>query len=370
MNNYGKSLSRAEVFSALYPPNEAEIDEKLSIALIAERINVDQGFGRIDDDAVLRAILARRGPNVEREIRSEFNDGERRYKVDFPGEDRDTAYEAGDQALRRTVHFLQESAGVPHATFLPYQYLLIVLSRLFAHHPEPDARNLQLLRRWFWRAALVGPALFKGSTTGTTRGLCSKIQPDDLTGSVQDLLVSVRGDEYPLPDLNRFKTNEAATKIILCTWWSLAPRSPRTGEPYERARLSEFLAESATAADAVRDIFSRRAVSKPYRLWAANRLLMPDRDAAINEMDSLLVRQPLAIEEQQWEATLRSHGITPDSAKLLVSGKVVEFLTARQETLRHDLQEFLKQMCEWDFENTPSLADLVVEDLEDADDPD
>ena len=165
MNNYGKRLTKAEIFSALYAQDETVTDSKLTLAWIAERIDNDLGFGRIDDGTVLRAILARRGPGVEREIRSEFDDEERRYKVDFPGEDRDTAYVAGARALRRAVHFLQESAGVPHITFLPYQYLLIVLSRLFAHHPEPDGRNLQLLRRWFWRAALVGPALFKGGTT-------------------------------------------------------------------------------------------------------------------------------------------------------------------------------------------------------------
>lgn len=362
MNNYGKRLSKAEVFSALYSGKEAEKNE-YRFALIAERIEDDLRFGRIDDDTVLRAILARRGPNIEREIRIEFNEQERRGAVDFPGEVLETAYESGERALRRAVRFLQETARVPHVTFLAYQYLLIVLSRLFAHHPEPDARNLQLLRRWFWRAALVGPALFKGSTTGTTRALCSKIRSDDLTGSVQELLAAVSQHAFPLPNSTRFRTNHAATKITLCAWWSLEPRSPRTGESYELGQLAETLIDSATAADAVPTIFNRRAVPEPYRMWAANRILMPDKDEAANEVDSLLSPQLLAVaHERTWEAILRSHAVTPDTARLLENDKIEEFLKARQETVRNDLQAFLDRMCEASFEDTPSLTDLVVQD--------
>ncbi|MGH8907620.1 MAG: DUF262 domain-containing protein [Egibacteraceae bacterium] len=368
MNNYGKRLSKAEVFSALYARNEAVSGESLTFALIAERIDAELSFGRIDDDTVLRAILARRGPNVEREIRGEFNDLERRYKVDFPGEDLDTAYEAGGQALGRAVSFLQQSAGVPHVTFLAYRYLLIVLSRLFAHHPEPDARNLQLLRRWFWRAAVVGPTLFKGGTTGTAYALCSRIRPYDLTGSVQDLLAAVGTNDRPLPDLRRFSANESAAKIILCAWWSSEPRSPRTGEPYGRPQLSEALTDQATAARAVHHIFGRRDVPQSHQMWAANYVLIADKDEPVNEVDSLLAHQPLAIKDgRRWEATLRSHGITTETARLLVPDTTVKFLDARQETLRADLQDFLHRMCEWSFEDTPPLADLIVEDLEDDD---
>ncbi|MGH8897224.1 MAG: DUF262 domain-containing protein [Egibacteraceae bacterium] len=371
MNNYGKRLSKAEVFSALYAGKEVAKDERLSFALIAEHIDEDLHFGRIDDDTVLRAILARRGPDVEREIRIEFNEKERRGTVDFPGEDLETAYESGEQALRRAVRFLQETAGVPHVTFLAYQYLLIVLSRLFAHHPEPDARNLQLLRRWFWRAALVGPALFKGSTTGTTRALCSKILPDDLTGSVQELLAAVGHNAFLPPDSTRFKTNYAATKITLCAWWSLEPRSPNTGEPYELSQLSEILTDSATAAEAVPNIFSRRAVPERYRMWAANRILRPDKDETANEVDSLLSPQHLAVaHERTWEAILRSHAITPDTARLLTPDKIEEFLEARQETVRTDLNDFLEGMCEWEFEDTPPLTRFVVDDIEGDEDND
>ncbi|HEX4705410.1 MAG TPA: DUF262 domain-containing protein, partial [Pseudonocardiaceae bacterium] len=50
MNNYGKKLTRAEVFSALYAGDEGQRDQTLSIEIIADRISADLGFGLIDED--------------------------------------------------------------------------------------------------------------------------------------------------------------------------------------------------------------------------------------------------------------------------------------------------------------------------------
>jgi hypothetical protein len=368
MNNYGKRLSRAEIFSALFAGDEGAKDDRLSIERIAHDIDADLGFGLIDNDTVLRAILARRGQDVAREIRIEFDDQERRGPIEFPGEDRDTAYQAGEDALRRAVHFLQSRVGVPHLSMLAYRYLLIVLSRLFAHHPEPDDRSLHLLRRWYWRAAVVGPGFFKGHILGATSSLSSKVRPNDLSGSIQGLLEAVDQKDAPIPSLDRFRTNEASTKITLCAWWDLEPRSPRTGQPYERAQLSELLNGHTTAADAVRYIISRRQVPKPYRLWAANRILIPTEEEPVDEIAGLLMQPPLELTDECWTAVLRSHGMSLDMTVPLADGKVVEFLEARQAMLRDDLRRFLQRMCEWGFEDTPSLSELVVEDLDEDSD--
>ncbi|WP_344948772.1 hypothetical protein [Sphaerisporangium flaviroseum] len=124
MNNYGKRLSRAEIFSALYAGDEEGNDRSLTIDAISAHLDERLWFGRIDNDTVLYAILARRGPDVQREIRLEFDDRNRRGVSDFPGEERDAAYQAGEDALHRAVQFLQHDAGVPHFTLLPFRYLL------------------------------------------------------------------------------------------------------------------------------------------------------------------------------------------------------------------------------------------------------
>jgi len=362
MNNYGKRLSRAEIFSALYAGDEEQ--HALTIDEVSAHIDEQLAFGRIDNDTVLYAILARRGHDVQREIRLEFDDNDRRGVSDFPGENRDTAYQAGEEAIRRAVEFLQRDAGVPHFTFLPFRYLLVVLARLFAHFPDPDLANRRLLRRWFWRAALVGPEIFRGSTTGAVRTLCAKIRPDDLTGSVQGLLSTVDRPAPPLPELRRFKTNEAAAKITLCAWWALEPRDPSSGELPEIGDLAECLIDRPTPADAVRYVVPSRLVDAKCRLWAANRALVPTmaRESGKDIWD-LFIAPPLLLDDSAWSDVLASHLISPHGVSLLRAGDVTSFLRTRQEDLVRDLAGFLQRMCEWGFENTPPLSELVIEDL-------
>ncbi|MFJ2180833.1 DUF262 domain-containing protein [Streptomyces anulatus] len=371
MNNYGKRLSRAEIFSALFAGPEEGAGERLNISLIAEHINESFGFGIIDDDTVLRAILARRGPDPAREIRSEFSDESRRGTVEFPGEDRDAAYLAGEEALRLAVQFLQNVAGVPHFTFLTYRYLLVVLCRFFAHFPEPDVRSLQLMRRWYWRTTLAGPEIFKGSFTNAMRVLCSRIRKGDLIGSVDRLLEPVGRLDQPMPDLRRFRTNEAVGKMALCALWSINPRSPRSGQPYERSQLTEVLTDRPTAADAVRYIISQRIAPPEYRLWAANRIVVPNDFESVDEILGRLAQYPLDMEENKWRDVLASHAITPSMAQFLADGDVSQFLRARQEALTIVFRDFLQKMAEWGFENTPPLSELIIPDdeEEDADEP-
>ncbi|WP_246258543.1 DUF262 domain-containing protein [Amycolatopsis anabasis] len=370
MNNYGKRLTRAEVFAALNAGDETRRDDNLDFSLIADHIRSDLSFGQLDEGTVLRAVLARRGPDVEREIRLEFAE-DRKGQVDFPQEDRDAAFAEGEAALRRAVSFLQEEVGVPHISMLAYRFLLIVLTRVFAHYPEPDQRNRQLLRRWYWRTALAGPSLFKGGNTGTTRALNTRIRPGDLSGAIQELLATVPENRYPLPDLSKFKTSNGDTKIVLASWWGTDPRSPYTGEPYDISELSAFLEDRTTAADAVHNIFNRRVVSKEQWQWAANRVLLPDERVPSGELDTLLFDQPLVLNESTWRSMLDSHAFPANAVAASNSAKVSaeNFLNARQKILHDRLESFLSAKCEWEFENTPPLDDFVlVDEDEDGDD--
>jgi hypothetical protein len=146
MNSYGKRLSRAEIFSALNAGDESDAEHTLTIDQIADHVEDGFGFGRIDADTVLRAILARRGPDVHREIRFEFDDDNRRGDLEFRNEDRDSAFAAGEEALVRAVRFLQ-SIGVPHVALLGYRYLLVVLTRVFAAAPGEGFVSARQQRR-------------------------------------------------------------------------------------------------------------------------------------------------------------------------------------------------------------------------------
>ncbi|WP_422754856.1 DUF262 domain-containing protein [Micromonospora sp. WMMD708] len=375
MNNFGKRLSRAEIFSGLFPGEEAAKDTTSTLDRIAQNIDDELGFGLIDNDTVLQAVLARRGPDVKREIRNEFGAEQKispshrahqpnRATIDFPDEDRDTAYALGEEAMRRAVAFLQNEAGVPHFSMLPYSYLIVVLTRFFAHHPDPGQRVCLLLKRWFWRAALVGPGVFRGSTTGAIRFLNYAVQPDNLNATIAELHRWVEHPNAPLPNLQRFRSNEAATKIILCSWWSLAPRSLSTADPFVREDLSLCLQDRPTALDATRYVVSRYSVPPPFRLWAADRVLLPTVEGEVGVVDTLLTRQPAGLSEILWRDVLASHCLDAEIISMIRRGDVQAFLLARQEKLGKQLADFLARSCEWSFENTPPLADLVVEDEE------
>lgn len=362
MNNYGKRLSRAEIFSALNAGDESDAEYTLTIGQIADHVEDQAGFGRIDADTVLRAILARRGPDVHREIRLEFDDNNRRGDLEFRKEDRDSAFAAGEEAMVRAVRFLQ-SIGVPHVALLAYRYLLVVLTRVFAHHPEPDPANLRLLGRWYWRAAVLGPEIFKGGTTGAVRILCATVDPSDLSGSIRDLLGALDDHQEKIPELRRFRTNEASAKIILCSWWERGPRRPDTGDPFDQPQLTEALLDRATAADAVGVFVARRFVPEPYRLWASNRALVPVLTEPVNEVSGAFLQRPFDVPEDVWAQVLHSHSISAESERHLAAGDTVAFLQSRQADLQQVLESFLRRKCEWGFENTPPLHELLIEDL-------
>ncbi|GAA1989927.1 DUF262 domain-containing protein [Amycolatopsis minnesotensis] len=352
MNNYGKRLSRAEIFSAL---NDQEVAGQLTIDLIAEHIASDLGFGTIDGNTILQGVLARRGSDVKRDIRDEFAvNGD---------EGRDAAYHEGEQALRRAVAFLQQDALVPHFSMLAYRYLLPPLARVFAHHPNPDPRNRRLLRRWYWRAAVAGPQQFKAGTGDAARMLCSRVLEKDLSSSVQNLLELVEQSEHVLPDLRSFATNQAATKIVLCSWWAAGPRNPDSHEQYEISDLADCLVDRTTARDAVRYLAPNMSVTKPYRPWAANRVLMPIVEIDSEEVGLRLVDK-VVTDEASWSKVLESHAVTDEIIELLRVGALSKALEKRRELLTTHLQDFLQNMCEWGFEDTPSLTELVLDDEE------
>lgn len=353
MNNFGKRLTRAEIFTALNAGEESTTDP-ISLGSIASGLDLDLGFGLVDNDTVLAAVLARRNPQVKRDIRREF---------DTPGDEGLTAaYEAAEEAMRLAVDFLRSVAGVPHYSLLAYKYLLVVLTRFFAHHPSVDTRNSQLLRRWYWQAAVVGPERFKGGTPNAARILCGKINEHDLSGSVQALLAAVKTPEPRRPDAKRFSSKDASTKILLCALWALEPRDPITGEAYTHGDLTRALTGSPTAQPAIQAVVPRAQVPLEYRGWAANRVLMPSLTADETELAQLLSAPPLDLNPLTWNSMLASHVVTDRASTLLGDGEVGGFLKQRQVDLEAELERFLVQACEWDFESTPPLSSFDLDD--------
>jgi hypothetical protein len=309
-------------------------------------------------------VLARRGPNVERDVHHEFSE---RGSRDFPGESKADAYRGGSAALGLAIEFLQEDAQVPHFAFLPYRYLLVVLTRFFAHHPTPEPRTRQLLRRFYWRAALVGPRLARGAFVQVARQLNGCIVVDDADASVQALLeaVSSKPDDFAQP--SEFRAAQAEVRFLLCAAWSLEPRSFMTGKPYTRADLTEALAlgdtnRRATATPALALVVPRGRPDTRTRV--GNRVfLLADDDEERARL--ALTERPEGLDEAHWRALLTSHAVDPNA---LLGADEGVFLSAREERLKAVTRDFLERMTERHFEDTPRLESFDLDGGDPSDD--
>lgn len=355
VNNHGRRFTRAEVFSALHT-GDAGGGPPATFADIVDRIDTLRGFGEIDEDTVLRSVLARRGADVGREIRTEFS--REQVSREFPNEGVDDAYRHGGAALQRAVTFLQDEAFVPHFGFLTYRYLLVVLARFFAHHPDPVPQNSKLLRRWFWRASLVGPEKFGGWTQAMCT-LAADVDPGDESRSVQSLLDAVDGSTLDLPRVEKLLSFASYSRMLLCAMWAAGPRSVATGEPYDRAMLTSALAGRQTAADIVPRILKREAQGLGAR--AANRFILLGDDS-LEEARACFVTRPMGMSSEVWTATLASHCISPELSSLLGRNQKAEFLAKREAGLTGLLRGFLAKVTEAEFEDTPPLDSLDLDD--------
>ncbi|MEU6537822.1 DUF262 domain-containing protein [Streptomyces sp. NPDC047000] len=365
MNNYGRRLNRAEIFTALNSGSEEGREGRLDFSRIADNVATRTLFGTIDVNTILAAFLARRGPDPMRDIRTEFSAESRRLQLEFL-EDEQTAYQEAEEALVRAVMFLIETAGVPHIALLPYRAQLVVLTRFFAHFPEPTPNSLRLLRRLFWRLSIAGPSVFKGSFTQFSRILSNKIRPGDEEGSLQALLDTMKDAVHARPNPDRFRTNEATAKIVLSAWWSLRPRSLASGVPVDVQSLSSVLGDEQTPVSATPYVFPRLndPGEKGKRLWAANRLFLPFGEDLPSEISGMLVEPRIDLDEATWREVVKSHLLDDHALDALARGDRIGFLEARQTRVRDQLDDFLARMTEWSYEDTPSLDGLDLDDTD------
>ena len=363
MNNYGKRLSLADVFSALHPGKSSAGEPTSYFQRIAESIHAERGFGILDDDNIMRAILARRGGNVTRDIRIEFSDHAQATR-DFGGESPDIAYREGELALLRAVAFLQEDAGVPHFAFLPYRYLLVVLARFFAHYPNPQPRNRELLRRWFWRAAMIGPGPFSSSWTIAGRTLATRISANDENNAVQALLSSPIDRELHLPKLTGFRTNSAQGRIVMAALWALDPRSPWTGKKYDRHELAEAIQADGTLANIAQRFFIREP--EGHQASAANRVIVLEQELP-ESISASFINRPITRNTPESDF-LSSHAVSADSIQLLSQGNKGVFLEKRQSDLEDILKNFLERMSGAHLEDTPPLDSFNFDEMDDDSD--
>ncbi len=348
MNTAGKKLTRGEVFAALRRSDGTR--DETTLSSVAEQVQLQTGFGVLDESAVMQVILARRGADVRREIRNEFETTARGRDPFAAREPEDEAYRLGADAAVLAVEFVQRVVRVPHQALLPYQYPLITLARFFAHHPHPAPRHERLLRRFFWRAVVKGPGLVRGNTTGVSRMLNRRVVPEDEVASITGLMTTVAGDRPAYPPVDPLRTNSAASKMLLCAMWGHGPRSLTDGSCVEVEDLRGVLADHQTAADVVVPILVGRRAAGHDRDAGNRLLLVPLEDRESDAIEAL---------SGATADVLTSHLLEPEDVTAMSNGDALRSVQGRTERLEQLLRVFLDRMCEWEQEDTPDLEMLV-----------
>lgn len=347
INSAGRRLRGSEIFDAVHGGSTGT--DGSSMAAIADRLDSLTEFGRLPDETVYQAILVIRHPDLSRNIRTEFS-GDREAAVAFSADSQADAYRRGEDALVRVLRFLQQTAGVPHAAFVPFRFHLLVLARFFAHFPEPSPRNLELLSRWLWRStALAAPLGYTGSTANI-RTLANLVRPDDESGSVGRLVGATQVDRaIPAPDVRTFRTNNSAGKLVLAALWARGPVNPATHQPLSLSELAAALESEGSARNVALELFPGVRASD-----AANRVLaVIDRPAFFEGLKP---------------AEAASHVVDGQALELLAESRIDEFLAHRGALLQDHVEAFIAERTGGGLEMTPPLEELDFDDIADEDD--
>jgi hypothetical protein len=325
MNTFGQSLTKAEVFQALHAANDGS--KPGDLRALVEEVR-DLGFGSLQEDTVLRAVLAVRGGDPYRDFRNEFGD-----------EDPAATFATASESLRRAIDFLQKEAGIPHLRALPYAYVIPVLTRFFALHAEASTRSRVLLRRWIWRDAVAGGSGGSGAAAVLRRA--AQAIDEDEDASLQRLLALAPVAEKAELDLGSHQLNRAASRINLALLYQLHPRSLLTGEP----------------------------VDVPALLDGGGFLRIPSPSGRIDTIACVFLNPPLRDDETAEalsgasDEILTSHGLQPSDVAS-ADGNLTEIVATRIGSLSTLLPERLAVLTEPGVSDRPAIAALAVADDE------
>ncbi|WP_159624164.1 MULTISPECIES: DUF262 domain-containing protein [unclassified Actinomyces] len=347
INNSGKPLSDAEVFDALHGgPGKG-----LTIEGIRASVASRTSFGLLPRAAVVQALLVRRRTDITRNPRGEFSESRRRVS-DFPGESEEEAYQGTEAALLAAVRFLQ-GQGVPHWTFLPFRFQLLVLTRFFALFPRAHDRNLDLLGRWLWRTSVGADELGISGSQADLRSMAACLVAGQESDSVQRLLAAARLEhEPPLPDVSVFRATRSDSKVIASALWSLEPTDLRTGEPMTVEALADMLASSGTPSAALTELVPADALDEGASVAsvAANRM--------ISGLDRRTVMEFLGDGVKRLGSLL----LTEEIVACLQNNDGAKAIRLRGDLLDEHLRRFVAVRTALGYEDTPPLDAILHPD--------
>ena len=222
LNTRGKRLTKADVFNAIDQSEGGAQGLKQIQAALA-----DFSFGRLDDSRVLQSVQAVMGEDITQPLRPKWS-----------ASLREAIFSRTLAALRQAIVFLRRHGGVPHSALLPYSLPIPILARFFALHPEPQARSLELLRRWLWRGFVHGT--HQGQSIPLVRKLVKAVSSVEIE-SVDALLRLVPDDAAAVALARVVNLKTAHSRMEVLALLRSKPRSFATGEPIDVASVIETI---------------------------------------------------------------------------------------------------------------------------------
>lgn len=341
LNSAGRPLKQADVFNALH--GGSKVAQPSDLRELSRSLDA-LGFGAIEPEWLLKAVLAVKGLDITRRFERLLKE-----EQDLAGVLQEAA-----RALRDVIVFMRRDAGIPHVELLPYKLPLALLARFFHLHPQPSPRSRELLARWIWRGAITGR--HRGESIEVVRESLAAIGPEE-ERTVQALLALIPSDAVVAPNVWEYNFRTAQTKLQVNALLALEPRDLRSGERVDGSALIARM-----GADALPRIFN-----------APSRVLIEESTGTTKGIANRLFHPP--VEERSLLATLRdaspepellwSHGIPPEAFIALRAGGAAEFLMRRSLFLREHISQFLNSRARWGESDRGSLQSLIVPDEED-----
>lgn len=326
INSTGKALEEFEVFDALVGSTLAEG----GLSGLNHRVAY-LNFGALDEESVLHRSF---------EAIADLPLG-RRQSSSLSHDEAATNLRKTERALVMAIEFLRTDAGIPHADLLPYSLSLVVLAKFFALFPEASRSARRRLRRWLWRASLLGALT---GASGTLEQFVRMVHEDE-HGSITRLMEDFREPSGEPFHLSRpLSRSSARGKLELCALVALRPRDPQTGEPYDIGALFMHGAEKAV----------RRLVGSSEAPDDAGALAQTLADRVIAPR-----RVTLRVLCSATDASAReSHAIDQRVLDAARAGDLAGALDGRYAILEQWVQRWFESMADLGIRDVPPVSSL------------
>ena len=326
LNKKGRSIGQDEMFSALtYGESEStHFHLAAEIDAVQARL-VRAGFGEVDRDIVLRAVLTAANLDIYRTDWTRLGD---QVKQDVRTKLPDAVTEAS-RGLEAAVQFLRE-IGVVNWRLLPYSMQLVALSAFFGRNAVFTEDQRKFLTRWFWASSFTG--WFSSGNAALMRRLVDEMRDDISANPSPTSLKHMDLAEPALAVPLRFDMRSARVRVSLCVLLKHGPRRP-DGTVVTTEEAAAFLAERGSESMST---VCYTVQSPDLRRSPANRVL----DVA-PKIQGQAKNWLLRLDDNVRDSVLLSHAIDPATLDLLRNGEHDAFLQKRLDFIAEIEAKFM-----------------------------